>query len=318
MIVPKVSVVMSVYNGEKYLRESIESILNQTLSDFEFIIINDGSTDNSLDILKSYKDDRIVIIDQKNTGLGKALNNGINESKGKYIARMDADDISMPERLKLQYEFLEKHPEFLPVGSNVEVIDEDSNYVYTSDQLLNWKEIKDKLPLDPFYHSSAMFLRSAYNKANGYPDIRKSQDTVFFNRMSHSGEFYNLPQALIKYRLTPFAISAYDNYNARRINNVILKIIEKDFYTNNNGVKKEYVDEIEHIMANVKKQSKKYKYHLHLAKKYLWNNYQPRLARQNLIKSFKLKPISIMWMIYYIISFLPEKLILFLYEKFKR
>lgn len=107
---PIISVIMSVYNGELYLREAIDSILNQTFTQFELIIINDGSKDNSISIIKSYNDKRIVLIDNDgNKGLIYSLNKGIEVSKGKYIARMDADDISLPERLNEQYLFLEKN-----------------------------------------------------------------------------------------------------------------------------------------------------------------------------------------------------------------
>ncbi|HIP11775.1 MAG TPA: glycosyltransferase family 2 protein, partial [Arcobacter sp.] len=101
---PMVSVLLSVYNGEKYLDEAIESILNQTYQDFEFIIINDGSTDKSLEIIEKYKkeDNRIVVISRENKGLIYSLNEGISQAKGKYIARMDADDISLATRFEEQ------------------------------------------------------------------------------------------------------------------------------------------------------------------------------------------------------------------------
>ena len=108
-----ISVVMSVYNGEIYLYEAIESILNQTFTNFEFIIIDDGSTDNSAEIIKSYDDNRIVLIQQGNKGLAAALNEGIKIAKGKFIARMDADDISLPTRLETQIQFMEAHLEYV-------------------------------------------------------------------------------------------------------------------------------------------------------------------------------------------------------------
>ena len=107
---PLISVVMPVYNGEPYLKEAIESILNQTFKDFEFIIINDGSTDNTWHVIKEYaqKDKRIVTVSQENIGLTKSLNNGIRMAKGKYIARQDADDISLYNRLHKQIPWLEE------------------------------------------------------------------------------------------------------------------------------------------------------------------------------------------------------------------
>src|SRR3989344_927550 len=122
---PSVSVLMSTYNGAVYLRQAINSILNQTFTDFEFIIVDDNSTDNSGEILRSYNDPRIRIIqNNKNIGLTKSLNKGLKEAQGKYIARMDADDVSLLDRLKEQYNFLEAHPTIALVGSWAESMDE--------------------------------------------------------------------------------------------------------------------------------------------------------------------------------------------------
>ena len=122
----KISVIMPVYNTkEEYLREAIESILNQTFSDFEFIIINDGSTNNVEDIILSYKDERIVYIKQENQGIVAALNNAWDKTCGEYIARMDSDDISMPDRFEKQIKFLEAKPEYSLVGGQVRVLGTD-------------------------------------------------------------------------------------------------------------------------------------------------------------------------------------------------
>src|SRR5580698_9685158 len=108
---PKVTVLMPVYNGEKYIKEALESILQQTFIDFEFLIINDGSTDNSVSIIKSFNDNRIRLIhNEKNSGLVYSLNKGIGLSNGEYIARMDCDDVSIPERLEKQVGFLNSNP----------------------------------------------------------------------------------------------------------------------------------------------------------------------------------------------------------------
>jgi glycosyltransferase involved in cell wall biosynthesis len=107
---PKITVLMPVYNGAKYLKEAIDSVLSQTFRDFEFLIIDDGSTDSSVEIIKSYNDQRIRLEqNDKNFGLIYSLNKGIDLTKNKYIARMDADDISLPDRLKIQFEFMESH-----------------------------------------------------------------------------------------------------------------------------------------------------------------------------------------------------------------
>ena len=126
---PEISVLMPVYNGDKFLAKAVNSILNQTFNNFEFIIINDGSTDNSLTILKSFNDKRINIINNtENKGITFALNKGLKSAKGKYIARQDQDDISDPNRFLLQIEYLEKHNIDL-VDTNFIFIDENDHYI---------------------------------------------------------------------------------------------------------------------------------------------------------------------------------------------
>lgn len=126
-IMVAVSVVMPVYNAERFLAEAIESILNQTFTDFEFIIVNDGSTDGSRDIISKYAetDKRIVVIDQQNQGIVAALNNGIEKAKAPLIARMDADDISLPHRLERQVEFMEQNGNIAACGAGVKFIDQN-------------------------------------------------------------------------------------------------------------------------------------------------------------------------------------------------
>ena len=115
---PQISVVMPAYNAEKYITEAIDSILFQTFKDFEFIIINDASTDSTKDIIESYKDPRIKLVNnEQNKGVAKSLNIGISVACGKYIARMDADDIALPERFQKQFDFMEQHPNIDVCGS---------------------------------------------------------------------------------------------------------------------------------------------------------------------------------------------------------
>jgi len=127
---PQVSVLMAVYNGEIYLREAIDSILNQTLPDFEFVIVCDPSPDNSLAIIQSYTDSRIVLINNKDKlGLAESLNLGLKIARGKYVVRMDADDISLPERLARQTTFMENHEEVGVCGSWLQIMDFDGDWI---------------------------------------------------------------------------------------------------------------------------------------------------------------------------------------------
>ncbi len=122
---------MSVYNGEKYLREAIDSILGQTFKDFEFLIIDDGSTDSSVEIIRSYADPRIRLIqNEENIGLSRSLNKGLKLARGEYIARMDADDISLPRRLAAQVGLLDKQPDIGLVGTSIQLIDCDGERMH--------------------------------------------------------------------------------------------------------------------------------------------------------------------------------------------
>ncbi len=207
---PLISVLMSVYNGEKYLRKSINSILNQTFTNFEFIIINDGSTDNTANILKSIQDPRIKVINQENKGLPISLNNGIKVSRGKYIARMDADDISLPERLFLQVDFLENHCDYMMVGTNVYVIDDNDIVIFKmahpSDDLgIKWLCLFDS----PFVHSSVMIRKEIINKANNYREEQNYfvEDYDLWSRIVYDGKVANLKEIVHLYRYNPKGIS---------------------------------------------------------------------------------------------------------------
>jgi len=311
MSIPKISVVMPVYNAEKYLRESIDSILNQTFKDFEFIIINDGSTDSSLEIIKYYNDSRIHIVDQDNTGLAKALNNGIALSTTEFIARMDADDIAMPERLGKQYHFLSNNPKYIIVGSNAENIDVDGNYVYTTSQKITDNNLRGMLPCTPFIHPSVMFRKDIYYKAGKYPEyMLKAQDTVLFNRMAKFGKIANLPESLMKYRIVPTSNSLRSREGRKRIHAITSKAILK------NEISSDDYEFLKTLTSNRNSKERLANYHLHLAKKYLWNNYNSRLARENIFKSFKIKK-RINTVGFLLISLLPKNLIVYLYKKFR-
>lgn len=199
---PAVSVVMSVYNGSRFLRDSIDSILSQTFTDFEFIIWNDGSTDNSGEIINKYKDPRIRYFCHDNTGLGTALNLACNEARGKYIARMDDDDISLPDRLRKEYDYLELHPDVVLVSSSAYYIDESGNQLGQSFQYTDSRIINSRI-----FHPCAMFRRESYDKTQGYSAAKNSQDTLLWSKLSRYGKLSNIEEPLIKYRLISSSIS---------------------------------------------------------------------------------------------------------------
>ena len=182
---PKISVIMPVYNGEKYLKESIKSILNQSFNDFELLIINDKSIDRTEEIIKECagKDDRIRLIQNQNQkGLPGALNTGLAAARGYYIARMDQDDISQPYRLKMEYEFLETHPQICIVGGGYAPFNENGHRINifhpASSIEIAWRFISNTY----FCHPSVMFRREIIEDIGGYPDVG-AEDFAFFSKI---------------------------------------------------------------------------------------------------------------------------------------
>ena len=209
--VPVISVVMSVYNGEKYLRESIESILGQTYKNFEFIIINDGSTDSTREIVLSYDDPRIYLIDnEENIGLTKSLNKGLKIARGEYIARMDADDVSMPDRFENQMDFLNCHRDYAVVGTFLKVIDENSKVIFTAEKPTQYADIREFLNRDNCIgHGSAMIRKTCLQSVGFYDEsIEKSQDYELWLRISQNYRLANIPQYLYMWRSHKENISA--------------------------------------------------------------------------------------------------------------
>jgi glycosyltransferase involved in cell wall biosynthesis len=206
---PLVTVLMPVYNGEKYLREAIESILNQTFSDFEFLILDDGSTDNSLDIIQSYKDSRIrVVQNDENLRLIATLNKGIQLAQGEYIARMDCDDISLPKRLERQVEFMNLNPDVGICGSWVKTIGEKKGYLWNFPT--SFSEIKTKLLFRcTFAHPSIMIRKSMFTKHNLYYDSNylHAEDFELWQRSCEYFSLRNIPEVLLKYRILSSSIS---------------------------------------------------------------------------------------------------------------
>jgi len=226
-----ISVVMSVYNEPlDWLKGSIESILNQTFAEFEFIIINDNPAAKELaDVLKSYmnKDERITIIENpENLGLTKSLNIGIKQAKAKYIARMDADDISLPERLKLQYRFLENNSDVFLIGTSVQIFDPNGQ---TKDSVIKPQD-HDRLVNNllggklAFYHPTIMFR----NENMFYREkFQTTQDyDLYLNILSKGKRFANLKDVLYYYRVSNKSISM----NKRRKQIIYKKLAFKFYY----------------------------------------------------------------------------------------
>ena len=196
---PKVSVLMPVYNtNEDYLRKAIESILNQTFKNFEFIIINDGSTNNAEDVILSYNDSRIKYLKQENQGIVSALNSGWEEAQGEYIARMDSDDISYPTRLEKQINFMDNNPNVALVGCFARIIPSGKIIILP-------KEIKliDLLADCPLIHPTILFRKTDFEKYNlKYREgFEYAEDYYFYAQAQRFFNIANLDEILCDYRV---------------------------------------------------------------------------------------------------------------------
>jgi len=192
-----------VYNAGPFLREAVESILRQSFEDFEFIIIDDGSTDGSAEFLDSVSDPRIRLIHQANQGLRATLNTGLQQSVGTYIARMDHDDVSLPQRLARQVAFLDTHPDHVLVGTTYAYIDDQNRVLGVFPALLEDSDIKlELLTKSPFGHGTVMFRASALRAGHfQYAlDAVHVEDYDLWIRFASAGKYANLPDVLYLWR----------------------------------------------------------------------------------------------------------------------
>ena len=200
---PKISVIMPAYNAEKYIAEAMDSILNQTFRDFEFIILNDCSKDRTEEIILSYDDPRIVYVkNEENMGVARTLNRGLDMAKGEYIARMDADDISLPERFEKQVAYLDANADIAVLGTNIEL--------FTDKKSLGFREFShnpELMALDMFFscgvaHPSVMMRTNVIQNLGGYaPEFNGLEDYELWCRVLEHYNITTLPDILLQYRI---------------------------------------------------------------------------------------------------------------------
>jgi glycosyltransferase involved in cell wall biosynthesis len=307
---PKLSVIMSVYNGDKYLREAIESILDQNFTNFEFIIVNDGSTDNSLGIVQSYDDKRIRILNNEaNIGLTKSLNTALKQAKGKYIARQDADDISLPNRFEEQMKYFDEHLEVALLGTSKYFIDEKGKILRKEIAPSDPHEIL--LASNAFTHGSVMFKKAVVDELGYYNEFLKySQDYELWLRIAKHYKVSNLTQPLYKLR------SHKENIRIANFEEGLLYhfLVQN---TNNNTLSVDALDKIKtrgifELYPYLDKQDK-FIFHRTLGHKCARDN-NLRLAREEYKKVFKLNPFNIKNILHILLSFFGGNVIKRIHE----
>jgi glycosyltransferase involved in cell wall biosynthesis len=210
--VPRVTVLLPVFNAEHYLPSAVESVLTQSYSDFEAIVIDDGSTDASAEIIGSYarQDRRIRLVARRNRGVVASLNEGLAAARGEFIARMDADDVSLPDRFMEQVAFLQANEHCVALGSSFIYIDEQGSPTRRHHCFINDVTIRHALPIEGcILHPVAMFRSGAVTKIGGYRErYFAAEDYDLIRRLARVGELYNLPDPLFHYRESDSRVSA--------------------------------------------------------------------------------------------------------------
>jgi len=233
---PEVTVLMPVYNGEKYLKEAMISILNQSFQDFEFIIINDASTDNSAEVIKQFDDKRIRYFENsENLCLSRTLNKGLNLSKGNYVARMDQDDISLLDRLEKQLNFLENNKEYGICGSFIENFGaKEGIEIYpVIDELIRIH----LLFYSTFAHPSVMFRKSFFEKFNLFynSEFEYCEDYDLWSRAKKHFKLANINEVLLKYRVHSTGMSVVGKNKQDKMADFVRNNQLKDIGINSNS-----------------------------------------------------------------------------------
>lgn len=303
----QLTVLLPAYNVERYIAEAIDSVLAQTFKDFEFLIINDGSKDRTLEIIKSYTDPRIRIIDQANMGLIDTLNKGMAIAAGDIIARIDADDVAFPQRLEHQLNFLNEHPDYVLVGAEVNIIDKDGAFLmkfpppvgYTHEEIS--RRIEERCP---FNHPSVMFRKEAALKAGGYPkNALLFEDHLLWTKMLRIGKVCNLREVLMKYRFNPESVTVDEKWLGKEFRAIRQRSIENGFVTEEDAVRLKEI-----VTSSGSHKFKQGSYYAMIGKKYLWDNPNSRLARANFREAIHYYPGNLTTYFLYMFSFFPQNL----------
>lgn len=310
---PHITVLMPAYNAEKYILEAINSVLNQTFTDFELLIINDGSTDATAQIIHSFSDSRIRLINQANQGIAVALNIGLLNARADLIARFDADDICKTNRLEIQSRFLSEHPDHILVGSDADYINIHADYVFTCHMPAHTAGEIQQLDIEkcPFIHSAVMFRKKSILEAGGYHTHAFAfEDHLLWSKIIRQGNTCNLPQALIQVRLNPESVSIDEKWRTKRFHEIKSKAILDGDISDKDG------EELRHILR--KQDTLKIKegsYYSLLGKKYTWDNHQPKKARICLGKAIRIHPGRLDSYFILVLSYFPKGFINWVYKK---
>lgn len=238
---PRVTVLMPAHNAGKYIAQSIQSVLDQTYQDWELLIVNDGSTDNTLEVVRSFNDPRIRLHENsENLGLIKTLNRGLGEAKGELIARLDSDDLASPDRLQLQVSYMQKHLDCALVGTRSRTIDSSGGVISARTNLYRHAETNEGIAwesvfFNPIRHSSATFRKSCvWDKLGGYPvNAKHMEDFALWSSVLDHAKVANLPEYTCDYRVHQASVMSKAKESAKvKLEDPRRQCAEKIFFGN--------------------------------------------------------------------------------------
>jgi glycosyltransferase involved in cell wall biosynthesis len=304
---PVITVLMPAYNAAGFIAQAIDSVLQQSFTAFELLVVDDGSTDETITIVRSYTDERVKLLQLPHKGIAAALNSGLAAAAGKYIARFDADDICYPQRLQVQYDFLLASPDYFICGCAADYITEEGDFVFTYQPpgFLYKALLKTYMDKCPFIHSGVMYVKDAIVHAGGYNEHAHTfEDHLLWARLLHKAKGCNLEQVLLKVRLNPQSVTIDERWRPRQFTEIKSRAIANRSINAQEGGA---------LLAILKEQDKAVTklaaYHSLLGKKYLWDNYRPVSARDHIKKAIKLQPLAVKNYGLLLLSFLPEQLV---------
>lgn len=312
MSVP-VTILMPAYNAGQYIREATASVLAQTFTDFELLIVNDGSQDDTAEVVASFDDPRIRWIDCAHGGVAAALNRGLSMSRGRYIARFDADDICMPGRIETQYDFMESHPDHVLAGS-------DALYMLESgEELFHFRcightheEISSVLyRYCPFIHSAVMYRKDAVLQAGGYHNhAHNFEDYLLWTRLANAGKLCNLDEPLIRVRFNPSSVTMDEKWRGRRFRAIKRNCILRGDVSEAEGAALTAILERQDVRS-----LREAAYYALCAKKFLAERNEPARAREFLHRAIQRRPLRLDNYALFAASFFPAPVIQWLHQK---
>jgi glycosyltransferase involved in cell wall biosynthesis len=304
---------MPAYNAGKYIAEAIRSVLAQDFSDFELLIVDDGSSDDTREVIGRFSDQRIRLFGQENKGISAALNAGLSAARGLYIARFDADDICLPQRLSRQAAFLDANPDYILVGGEAEYVSEDGQHLFHFRCIAySYPEVMSRIVhACPFIHSAVMYRKKEVLAAGAYSLYAHNfEDYFLWIQLVRMGKCCNLPEMLIKVRINPDSVTIDEKWRGRYFRRLKRSIIRRGVITPGEGNRLLAI-----IRDQNNKKMKEGSYHALCGKKYLADNYQPVKARWHVTRAIHIHPFRLDNYGILVASFLPSAWIKWLHRR---